>query len=385
MTRRIFAVKKGRKTGIFDKWIKCRRQVAGYPDAECLPFKYRSELVAEPEDVPGSLRYAVKKAKAFLGDLVYLGTSADYLEDAVWKSYGFLPFGKDASEAKRIMENLEDLQKPYDEWLADGAKKQEEPLEAWGRYTGARWMPLGNWDDYLVAWEESLGDWEDGVEADDLLPESCEEKRQYWKIADVMRQCVECIRFSKSDAEKIKAADTLKTCLDHCATDESLKDIAKIYRDHKAENAIGYDPPLAARFVSMMVNRYPKPKRNKTKARTLTAAEKDTQAAEEKLFDASNRHHRNALCKLLVQMVTRVAEPPAGVTLHASGGDWEMRVNGRTVCIYTELDGSGGEEEDDGENFYCTVVRDYALVDSLVNGTPGLLSMVMRIIGDDGG
>lgn len=73
MGKRIYAVKRGRKTGIFNKRVKCRTQIAGYPKPEYRSFKYLSELEAEPEDVPGSLRYAMKKAKEFLGDLIYLG------------------------------------------------------------------------------------------------------------------------------------------------------------------------------------------------------------------------------------------------------------------------------------------------------------------------
>ena len=137
MIKRIFAVKRGRKTGIFNKRVKCRKQIVGYPNPEYLPFKYLSELEAEPEDVPGSLRYAMKKAKEFSGGFDISGVSVDYLEDAIWKGYGFLPFGEDFSDSEQIMENLEDIEEENDEWLADNINTHD--------------ISLGFWDDNINA------------------------------------------------------------------------------------------------------------------------------------------------------------------------------------------------------------------------------------------
>ncbi len=95
MKKKIYAVKSGRKTGIFKEWQKCREQINKYPNEEFLSFDYRSDLEDGPEDVFGSLRYAIKEAKEFLGDLVYLGESADCLEDVNWVKDGFLPFGNE--------------------------------------------------------------------------------------------------------------------------------------------------------------------------------------------------------------------------------------------------------------------------------------------------
>lgn len=91
--KKIYAVKSGRKTGIFNEYSKCSEQIDKYPNAKFHGFEYRSELGDESEDVSGSLRYAIKEAEKFLGDLVYLGESADYLKDVSWVEDGFLPFG----------------------------------------------------------------------------------------------------------------------------------------------------------------------------------------------------------------------------------------------------------------------------------------------------
>ena len=99
MKKMIYAVKSGRKRGIFNEWLKCSEQTNRYPNSKFRRFEYRSELENEAEDVPGSLRYAIKEAEEYLGDLVYLGESADYLQDVSWEEDGFLPFG-DESEAE---------------------------------------------------------------------------------------------------------------------------------------------------------------------------------------------------------------------------------------------------------------------------------------------
>ena len=99
MKKMIYAVQRGKKTGIFNEWLKCSQQTNKYPNSKFRRFEYRSELEEEPEDVPQSLRYAIKEAEEYLGDLVYLGECADYLEDVSWVQDGFLPFG-DESEAE---------------------------------------------------------------------------------------------------------------------------------------------------------------------------------------------------------------------------------------------------------------------------------------------
>lgn len=73
MKKMIYAVKSGRNRGIFNEWLKCFEQTNRYPNSKFRRFEYRSELENEAEDVPGSLRYAIKEAEEYLGDLVYLG------------------------------------------------------------------------------------------------------------------------------------------------------------------------------------------------------------------------------------------------------------------------------------------------------------------------
>lgn len=142
MKKMIYAVKRGRKTGIFHEWMKCFEQTNKYPNSKFRRFEYRSELEEAGEDVPGSLRYAIKEAREYLGNLVYLGESADYLEDVNWEEDGFLPFG-DESEAEnpelfsdRREQEEEDTgtaDKEYGKWLADNSNTLDVPLGYWKR------------------------------------------------------------------------------------------------------------------------------------------------------------------------------------------------------------------------------------------------------------
>ena len=397
MIKRIFAVKRGRKTGIFNKRVKCRKQIVGYPNPEYLPFKYLSELEAEPEDVPDSLRYAMKKAVEFLGDLVYLGMSVDYLEDATWKRYGFLPFGEDFSDSEQIMENLEDIEEECDEWLADNINTHDVSMGSWADNINAHKVSMRSWDveneeddewltDNINTHDVSMRSWDveneeddewlaDNINTHDVSMKSWDVKIQYWKIAAAMKKCVKCIKYSRSDMEKKEAADSLKAHLERCVMDENLKDITKIYRDKKEKNAIGYNPPAVGQFVSALANRYPKPKIIEAEERDSAAGiENDPQTVEEKRFDVLNMIHRNVLMELMVQMVRQQITPPSGVELSCFGDEWEMRVNGKTIVIYSIQD------ENDEDAYYCTMVRDYSLVSELVNGTPGLLDLVLQKI-----
>jgi hypothetical protein len=372
LIKRIFAVKRGRKTGIFNKRVKCRKQIVGYPNPEYLPFKYLSELEAEPEDVPGSLRYAMKKAKEFLGDLIYLGVSVDYLEDAIWKGYGFLPFGEDFSDSEQIMENLEDIEEECDEWLADNINTHDVSLGSWDDNINTHKVSMRAWDVENEEYDEWLTD---NINTHDVSMKSWDVEIQYWKIAAAMKKCVERIRHGRSDTEKKEAADSLKAYLERCVMDENLKDITKIYRDKKEKNAIGYDPPAVAQFVGALANRYPKPKIIETEERDSAAGiDNDPRTVEEKRFNVLNMRHRNVLMDLMVQMVKQQITPPNGVDLSCFGDEWEMRVNGKTIVIYSIQD------EDDEDAYYCTMVRDYSMVSELVNGTPGLLDLVLQKI-----
>ena len=391
MRKRIYAVKRGKRTGIFNKWVTCCKQIVGYPNSEYRPFKYRSELEAEAENVPGSLRYAMKKAVEFLGNLIYLGVSVDYLEDATWKRYGFLPFGKDFSDSEQIMENLEDLEdikEECDKWLADNINTHDMSLGAWDDNINTHKMSMGSWDDNINTHKMSMRSWDaeneeydewltDNINTHDVLMKSWDMKIQYWKIASAMKKCMEHIRFGRSDTEKKEAADSLKVYLERCVMDENLKDIAKIYRDKKKKNAIGYDPPAVVRFVGALANRYPKPKIIETEKRDSAAGiENNPQTVEEKRFDVLNVRHRKVLMDLMVQMVRQQITPPNDVDLSCFGDKWEMRVNGKIIVIYSIQD------EEDEDAYHCTMVRDYSLVSELVNGTPGLLNLVLQKIAE---
>lgn len=224
MKEKIYAVKSGRKTGIFNEWRKCHEQINKYPNEEFHGFAYRSELKDAPEDVPGSLRYAIKEAKEFLGDLAYLGESADCLEDASWVEDGFLPFGKEA-EAESS------------EAFSDKGEEEEEDIGDFDK------EPNGRLIDNKNTPNEQMESWE----------------IEYWKIAEDMKKCIELIKHGRSDTEKKTAASNLKRHLERCLDDMNLIDLTAIYKGFKENNVIGYNPPAVAKFVGRMANRYPKP------------------------------------------------------------------------------------------------------------------------------
>ncbi len=217
MKKMIYAVKRGRKTGIFNEWLKCSEQTNKYPNSKFRRFEYRSELENEAEDVPGSLRYAIKEAEEYLGDLVYLGERADCLEDASWKEDGFLPFG-DESEADnpesfsdmREQEEEEDNEEEYGKWLAGNRN--------------ALAVPVG-----------------------------------YWKTAEDMSRYVSIIKESESENARTSAAEKLRKELKICLSDVNLSRLTAVYRDKEAKNALGYDAPAVSAFVAQMLRAYPKP------------------------------------------------------------------------------------------------------------------------------
>lgn len=219
MKKMIYAVKSGRRTGIFNEWLKCSKQTNGYSNAKFRRFEYRSELEDEAEDVIGSLRHAIKEAEVFLEDLVYLGKSADYLEDVSWKKDGFLPFGN-ASEAEnpelfsdageQEEEDVEDGNEKFDKWVAANRKKSAELTE-------------------------------------------------YWVIAEEMEKCVDIIRSKQDNRARKRAATNLKRHLKRCLADENLSELTDIYKNMEDENAIGYNPCAVSEFMRKMHARYPKP------------------------------------------------------------------------------------------------------------------------------
>lgn len=216
MKKMIYVVKSGRKTGIFNEWLKCSEQTNKYPNAKFRRFEYRGELEEELEDVPGSLRHTIKEAEEFLGDLVYLGESADYLEDRSWVEEGYLPFGyKSETDNSELFSHQtegeeEDIDEEYGKWIADNRNPD---------------VPLG-----------------------------------YWKTAEEMVECINIIRESNQDDIKKAAANNLNRHLKRCLLNVNLSKLTAIYKDKEEKNAIGYNPPAVADFVRQMRYTYPKPK-----------------------------------------------------------------------------------------------------------------------------
>ncbi len=220
MKKKIYAVKNGRKTGIFNEWLKCSEQTGKYQNAKFRSFEYRSELETEAEDVPGSLRHAIKEAQRYLGDLVYLGESADYLEDESWEEDGFLSFGA-GSEA----ENPE---------LFSGRREEED-------------ADTGDAGEEFDEWKDAYREKNTGL-------------TEYWAVAEDMKQCVLTIKDrEQSDSTRAAAAANLKRHLEKCLSDANLNKLTAVYRDKKEDNAIGYDPPAVSTFVNRMLSAYPKP------------------------------------------------------------------------------------------------------------------------------
>lgn len=82
---------------------------------------------------------------------------------------------------------------------------------------------------------------------------------EYWAIAQDMKKCVSIISSKSNDSAMSKAAVKLKRHLKKCALDANLSEWTAIYKDLEEENAIGYNPPAVAKFVTRMTNHFPKP------------------------------------------------------------------------------------------------------------------------------
>lgn len=102
MKKKIYVVKIGRETGIYDEYKKCEAQVKGFRGAVFRGIDYRTEFEKEDENKEGSLRHAFMRAVEFMSDvrigelkLVYQGENQDYMEEESWKKEGFLPFGEE--------------------------------------------------------------------------------------------------------------------------------------------------------------------------------------------------------------------------------------------------------------------------------------------------
>lgn len=66
MKKKIYAVRKGRKTGIFTEWLEAYVQIRGFSNAEFRGFSYLDTLDEKDENLKGSLAYATAQAEAYL-------------------------------------------------------------------------------------------------------------------------------------------------------------------------------------------------------------------------------------------------------------------------------------------------------------------------------
>ena len=216
MKKSIYAVRIGRTTGIFDEWKKCEEQTKGYHHATYISFKYWTELEEEPQDVVGSLRYAIKEAEEYLGkgNLVYQGESTDdYLKVTTWREDGFLPFVNESVSEK-----------------AESVYKLEEE-------------------------EEEENEYEKFI-SEDIKPVA---PAGYWKWAKDMDEYRRIIKNSFEQTEKKIAAKKLREQLYRCERDVNLVKLTAIYRDQKADNVLGYKTDAVNGFVNLMLMEYPEP------------------------------------------------------------------------------------------------------------------------------
>lgn len=130
MKKKIYVVKRGRKTGIFDEWKKkCEPQIERFPGALFCSFEYRTEFEKEDENKEGSLRHAFMLADKYMGEsgiggfkLVYQGRKKDYAEEDSWKKEGFLPFGEeipDDADSPQGEEENDDIDYYDDDYYDD--------------------------------------------------------------------------------------------------------------------------------------------------------------------------------------------------------------------------------------------------------------------------
>lgn len=90
MAGKFYAVKAGRKTGIFNSWEECKRQVDGYPSASYKSFKTAAEAVAYIGLVPNQT--AIANANNSPADFVTDNTAIAYVDGSYnisTREYGY--------------------------------------------------------------------------------------------------------------------------------------------------------------------------------------------------------------------------------------------------------------------------------------------------------
>lgn len=71
MTKKVYALKKGWKPGIYMNWLDLYDQIQDFKDYDMRSFTYQEELKDAAEDVEGSLAYALKQARVYLEEDVF--------------------------------------------------------------------------------------------------------------------------------------------------------------------------------------------------------------------------------------------------------------------------------------------------------------------------
>lgn len=133
MKKKIYVVKTGRKTGIYDEYKKCEAQVKGFPGARFRGFDYWTEFEEDDENKEGSLRHAFMRAEEFMSDvsigglkLVYQGDSRDYMEEESWKKEGFLPFAEEIPDHAEDLQGGDEIDDIDDDGDADGNRGEND-------------------------------------------------------------------------------------------------------------------------------------------------------------------------------------------------------------------------------------------------------------------
>lgn len=134
MKKKIYVVKKGRKTGIFDDWSKkCEPQIKAFPGALYCGISYSTEFEHYDENKEGSLRHAFMLADQYMDNeliggfkLTYQGRNKDYMEEGSWKKEGFLPFGNDILSAGYHFDHTKE-EAVYGKLLIPERPDQNEP------------------------------------------------------------------------------------------------------------------------------------------------------------------------------------------------------------------------------------------------------------------
>ncbi|MDD5791340.1 MAG: viroplasmin family protein, partial [Erysipelotrichaceae bacterium] len=83
MEKYIYAVRKGRRSGIYADWKDYYEQISELSDAESQKFMYQEELEEEDEEFPYSKAWAIRKAEQYIQQTKYVDMS-EILHQKLW-------------------------------------------------------------------------------------------------------------------------------------------------------------------------------------------------------------------------------------------------------------------------------------------------------------